>query len=104
ILKLYNDKAPDLCYRLLKRKDFYPWEQLTNGLVDLTKICISYDTIVNEKVFSDLNQLEDILCIISTKAEVYPIINKSLHSIALEATLRWSNPDISWSNHVYRMG
>ncbi|CAF1175185.1 unnamed protein product [Adineta steineri] len=104
ILKLYNDKAPDLCYRLLKRKDFYPWEQLTNGLSDLTKICISYDTIVNEKVFSDLNQLEDILCIISTKAEVYPTIMKTLHSIALEATLRWSNPDISWSNHVYRMG
>ncbi|CAF3918965.1 unnamed protein product [Adineta steineri] len=104
ILKLYIDKAPDLCYRLLKRKDFYPWEQLTNGLVDLTKICISYDTIVNEKVFSDLNQLEDILCIISTKAEVYPSVNKSLHSIALEATLRWSDSGISWSNHVYRMG
>ncbi|CAF0844664.1 unnamed protein product [Rotaria sordida] len=104
ILKLCVYDAPDLSYSLLRRNDFYPWQELINGLVDLVKTCISYDVIIENNFFSKLDQLENIIDLIYRKIQAYPIISKVIHPISVEAVLRWSNIQYNGSHHVYRMG
>ncbi|UJR32768.1 hypothetical protein I4U23_020228 [Adineta vaga] len=61
ILKLHCIEAPELSCHLLRRKDFYPWKDMVNGLIDCLKTCILYDTLVREANFSSLDRLEDIM-------------------------------------------
>lgn len=104
ILKLKIDTAPDLTHRLLSKSDFYPWKDLMNGLVDLVQTCISYDTIIHEECFSELDRLENIIELIHRKAQNYPAILKVIHPIAIETILRWSNAELHGNIHVHRMG
>ncbi|CAF2897940.1 unnamed protein product [Rotaria sp. Silwood2] len=104
ILKLCLCDAPELSYSLVRRKNFYPWPELIDGLADLIKACISYDVIIEDDFFSKLNRLEDIIDLIQEKTQVYPTISKAIHPISVEAVLRWSNTQFNGSHHVYRMG
>jgi hypothetical protein len=104
ILKLRVFDAPYISNCLLKKQDFYPWKELINGIIELVETCISYDTIIDKETFSKLDELENIINILSEKAQAYPIISKRIHSIALQAILRWSNTEFNGSRYVYRMG
>ncbi len=87
---------------MLRIKDFYPRKESINGLVDLIKICFCPDTIIDEEIFSKLNDLEHIINVISENEQVYSIISKIIHPIVLEAILRWSNRQFNGSNHVQK--
>jgi hypothetical protein len=100
ILKLCVPDAPNLSFRLLKKKDFYSWNDLTDGLVDLIQTCISYDRLIDEEYFSKLNYLEEIIDFIS----IYSKISELVQSSILEAIVRWSDNQFHGGNHVYRMG
>ncbi|CAF0846606.1 unnamed protein product [Adineta ricciae] len=104
ILKLHTIKAPRLSRDLLRLNDFYSWGEMADSLAELLKRCISYDALNSKEHFNNLDCLEDIVEIIIDKRQVYSSIGKVLHPIAMETILRWSNPDLRFDTHVYRLG
>ena len=104
ILNLRVLGAPSTAYRFLNRKDFYPWKDLVEGLVNIVRTCTTYETIIDEEHFSPLNDLETLIEFIGKKAHVYPQIIRTTHAIACEVILRWSSGRKVWSPFVYRMG
>ena len=103
-LKVFSLKAPDAAYRLLRKTNFYSWKDLIDGLIEMVRICISYETMPNENNFSDLDELENILEVIAKRCPTYPQLSAIVQPLALEAILRWGDCHVNRGHHVYRMG
>ena len=104
ILTLRLLDAPTASLRLLNRRDFYPWKDLIDGVVNMVRTCTTYETITHEEYFSPLNDLEALIEFIGKKARVYPQIIRATHAFTCEHIIRWSSGTQTWSPFVYRMG
>jgi hypothetical protein len=104
ILELCVMHAPRYAEKLLNKSEFYPWKDLASRIGDLVRICGSYDSIVHNDFFSELDALKNILELISARAKLNPILYRATHEPALKAIVRWSNKNTKYSMHVYKMG
>jgi hypothetical protein len=104
ILKLRVLDAPDFSLRLLKKREFYSWKDLIDGLVDLIETCISYDTLIDEEDSGKLNELEGIIDFIYEKIPIRSNVSKLAQPIILETIVRWSDNQYHGEEFVYRMG
>jgi hypothetical protein len=97
-------EAPCYAQQILNKSEFYPWKELTPSIADLVRICSSYDSIVHNDYFTKLDELAKILTLIHDRAKTNPIIVRATHEPALTAILRWSEKNMTYSMHVYKMG
>ena len=97
-------EAPCYAQIILKKSEFYPWKELTPRIADFVRICGSYDSIVHNDYFSKLDDLASILTLIHDRAKTNPTIVRATHEPALKAILRWSEKNMTYSMHVYKMG
>ena len=110
ILNLRAIEAPKCALYLLEKSEFYPWKDLAPRFNHLIRSCVAYETVVDkEKIGRPLDDLENILRLITERAKVYPMIIQATHSEAQQAVLRWCAPMKSselmvWPPHVYNMG
>ena len=109
IVRLTVKDAPCQARVLLNMSEFYPWKQLEQSIGQMVEACANYDVLVNESPTFLIDDLENILILISQRAKVNKTIYRSTHSIAIRSVEKWLNridprTQNSFSNHVFRMG
>ena len=109
ILDLRVVDAPQWAYRILNKRDFYPWKDLTGPLTHLVQSCVAYDTFVTTSYSSPLDQLENILNLIQERSKVTVTIFRATHETSLKAVLKWlmivnEQTGQAYGSHVFQMG
>ncbi|CAF1064963.1 unnamed protein product [Adineta steineri] len=109
ILDLIVIEALPCAYRILEINEFYPWKQLDKQLTHLVQSCVSYDKIISNSGFSDLDILEKIIKLIGERAKTNPTILRATHQSALQAILKWSSiidndTGKPYDKHIFNMG
>ena len=59
-------------------------------LTHLLQSCVTYDQIIDNATFSELQPLKDILSLIQQRAKINTTMIRATHEVALEAVLKWS--------------